>query len=298
MRVCNEYEVLIQLALDDLLSPEDRQKLTDHLDNCPACRTYYAELYAMKQALAQMDEPVPEELHQRILNHIEQYRSEEEKKDTKKVIPFRNRRWYRTAAGIAACAVFAVAAARFVPDLNVSGTTDAAAPVAPGAVNSTASQIEYVIDTTDGAEAYKPSTEAVTAPAESAAPRPAPMPEAPAAEAAPPELFNNDFTGQMAEDLPPLRKENMDEDMDYRVTTVAKWLKVTGNRDALPDWVDRHFIYETELDGSSREYVEIAAWAEDYWTDQLVACGFTVEELLDHDTVEDGEHILLIFFWE
>ena len=114
MQVCKEYEVLIQLALDDLLSPEERQKLTDHLDQCPACRAYYAELYTMMQALSQMEEPVPAELHERIMSGIEQCR----KKTEKKVVPFRARRWYKAVAGIAACAVFAVAAARFVRPLT------------------------------------------------------------------------------------------------------------------------------------------------------------------------------------
>ena len=65
-----------------------------------------------------------------------------------------------------------------------------------------------------------------------------------------------------------------------------------------PEWVDLHFVYEAELDGISREYVEIAEWAEEYWVDQLTACGFTVEVMEDQEVVEDGEHILLVFFWE
>lgn len=296
MQVCKEYEVLIQLALDDLLSPEERQKLTDHLDQCPACRAYYAELYTMMQALSQMEEPVPEELHERIMSGIEQYR----KKTEKKVVPFRARRWYKAVAGIAACAVFAVAAARFVPDLNKSVSFDnagntvmesaAAAPSAPAEMAPDRGEI--------AAPPYAPSTEAVTAPEVTGAPAPAPMPESPMLDAQPPLLYNQEITGQMAEDLPPLRADQEDANGDYRVSTVAKWLKVTGAEQALPEWVDRQFIYEAEVDGETRQYVEIAVLAEDYWTDQLTACGFTVEELPDRETVENGEHILLIFYWE
>ena len=108
----------------------------------------------------------------------------------------------------------------------------------------------------------------------------------------------NAVTGQMAEDLPPLRQEMVDENNDYQVTTIGKWLKVTGPKEALPDWVDLKFVYQADLEGQSREYVEIAEWAEEYWVDQLMACGFTVEVMEDQLVVENGEHILLVFFWE
>ena len=48
---------------------------------------------------------------------------------------------------------------------------------------------------------------------------------------------------------------------------------------------------------SAKLYEAIAAWAEDYWTDQLSACGFSVEEMEVQDLSSDGEYILLFFFW-
>ena len=61
--------------------------------------------------------------------------------------------------------------------------------------------------------------------------------------------------------------------------------------------MDAEFVYETELNGETVPYVEIAAWAEDYWSDQLSSCGFFVEEMEGQDLSADGEYILLFFFW-
>ena len=290
MRSCEEIEILINLYLDDMLTSEEQQVLEAHLETCPACRAKMEELCTVKSALGQLEEPVPAELHERILTYVE-----EQTKSDRKIIPFGQKRWYRALAGVAACAVIAVAAARFMPSLEfVShdsaesvmqvGNT-AAMPAAPSASNGVMQ--ESVSDS------YAPGNAVVAAPQE-----PAAQPEYSMAVMPDKDSETNAVTGQMAEDLPPLRKDMVDENNEYQVTTIRKWLKITGPREALPEWVDLHFVYEAELDGISREYVEIAEWAEEYWVDQLTACGFTVEVMEDQEVVEDGEHILLVFFWE
>lgn len=290
MRSCEEIEILINLYLDDMLTSEEQQALKAHLEVCPNCRAKMEELCTVKNVLAQMEEPAPAELHDRILTYVE-----EQTKNDRKVIPFGRKRWYRALAGVAACAVIAVTAARFMPSLQFvsngskesimqAGNT-AAAPAAPSAASGT------VQDSVSDLNA--PGNDIVAAPQE-----PAALPEYSMAVMPESDAATNAVTGQMAEDLPPLRKDMVDENNEYRVTTVRKWLKITGPREALPDWVDLHFVYQAELDGVSREYVEIADWAEEYWVDQLTACGFTVEVMEEQEVVEDGEHILLVFFWE
>ena len=294
MRSCEEFEYLINLYLDDMLPSEDRQILMEHLENCPACRACFEELSALKSALGQIEEPVPAELHSRILEYVEQ--NSNARHLTARAIPFRARRWVRALTGVAACAVLAVVAARFVPQLDFAVGSDSAESLVLD--NVMAPSVGMQESTTDAAmDQVIPDNTVVIPPS---------SPDnkeyqqvgnrAPDLTAAP--VPEEQETGQMAEDLPPLRAENVDASNEYQVATVCKWLKVSGKREALPGWGDRHFVYEAELDGTSREYVEIAAWAEEYWTDQLTACGFAVEELTDQDVVEDGEHILLIFFWE
>jgi len=293
MRSCEDFEILMNLLLDDMLPSEESRPLKQHLEECQACRTRYEQLCAMKEALSDMEEPVPEGLHGQILDYVEKNCPESGPTVSAAPIPFYRKRWYRTLAGVAACAVIAVAAARFVPDLDLGVMENSAAEMHPEVLTPaepmespapapTKPATDYktdatppqsvVIENTGGSEAAMPSTE-----------------EPPVA---------NNLTGQMAEDLPPVRQEHANEDNTYRVPSIRKWLKVTGPREKLPDWVDLHFVYQAELDGTTRDYVEIAAWAEEYWVDQLTACGFTVEVLEEHDVSEDGEHMLLVFYWE
>ncbi len=293
MRSCEDFELLMNLLLDDMLPSEESRPLHEHLKECQACRARYEQLCAMKEALSDMAEPVPEGLHGQILDYVEKNCPESVPTVSAAPVPFYRKRWYRALTGVAACAVIAVAAARFVPNLDLGVMENSAAEMRPE-VQTPAESMEspapaptkpaadyktdatppqsVVIENTGGSETAMPSTE-----------------EPPVANA---------LTGQMAEDLPPVRQEYANEDNTYRVPSIRKWLKVTGPREKLPDWVDLHFVYQAELDGASRDYVEIAAWAEEYWVDQLTACGFTVEVLEEHDVSEDGEHMLLVFYWE
>lgn len=293
MRSCEDFELLMNLLLDDMLPSEERRPLEEHLQECQACRTRYEHLCAMKEALADMAEPVPEGLHGQILDYVEKNCPESVPTVSAAPIPFYRKPWYRALAGAAACALLVVVAARFVPAMDLAATENGApqmkqelaleapAATAPLATSAATAQPEaqkappQTVVTNDGLQKDE---------------------AAGAVESAPP--VANAFTGQMAEDLPPVRQEYANEDNTYRVPSIRKWLKVTGPKEKLPEWVDLHFVYQAELDGASRDYVEIAAWAEEYWIDQLTACGFTVEVLDQHDVTEEGEHILLVFYWE
>ncbi|MBR5536338.1 MAG: zf-HC2 domain-containing protein [Clostridia bacterium] len=293
MRSCEDFELLINLFLDDMLPSEECRPLEEHLKECQACRSRYEQLRAMKEALADMEEPVPEGLHGQILDYVEKNCPESVPTVSAAPVPFYRKRWYRALAGAAACAVVVIVAARFVPGLDLAVTKEAAAEapqvMAPTFSAAGSAPMATAPAAMDRAESYAPSQSVVTS-------NSADRNETGAMDAAPP--VANALTGQMAEDLPPVRQEYANEDNTYRVPSIRKWLKVTGPRERLPEWVDLHFVYQAELDGASRDYVEIAAWAEEYWIDQLTACGFTVEVLDEHDVSEDGEHILLVFYWK
>jgi len=292
MRSCEEIEILMNLYLDDMLTSEERQTLEKHLEECSDCRAKLEELVAVKSVLGEMMEEPPANLHEQIMAFVERNTQKE-----KNVIPFYRKKWYRALTAVAACAILAVVAVQFMPrsafsvpgngqNCAVMDSVPAAPSVAPEAAPPTESAPE---------ENDVPGNDVVSAPQANAESKDYSYSIEITGSAVPSVETMN---GQMAEDLPPLRKENLCDNNEYRVSTVSKWLKVTGCRDALPDWVNLQFMYEAELDGISREYVEIADWAEEYWVDQLIACGFTVEVMEEQAVVEDGEHVLLVFFWE
>ena len=279
MRSCEDMELLINLCLDDMLPSEEVEALKAHLETCPACRERFAQLREMKMMLTQLEKPVPVNLHEKIMAYVKE--NTVEKEVPAKIL--RPRRWYRAVATVAACAVIAVAAARFVPNVgNDAAENLAAIPQEPGvAFDSPA--VESADDV-----AYSTLTDA---PAE--LPIASPQPESAGVTQAPAEPTAN---GQMAEDLPPLRQTNQDSQPPQE-TSIRKWLKAEGDPAKLPDWVNDEYVYETQFGEETVSYVEIAAWAEDYWTDQLQSCGFTVEELEGQDLSADGEYLLLFFFW-
>ena len=295
MRSCEDFELLMNLLLDDMLPSEERRPLEEHFKECQACRTRYEQLRAMKEALADMEEPVPAGLHGQILDYVEKNCPESVPTVSAAPVPFYRKRWYRALAGAAACALLVVVAARFVPALDLAATENAAPEMKPqesvteAAAAAVPSPAPTVPATTQSDVQMAPPQTVVTNDG---------LQKDESSSAAPASPEVDAFTGQMAEDLPPVRQEYANEDNTYRVPSIRKWLKVTGPREKLPEWVDLHFVYQAELDGASHDYVEIAAWAEEYWVDQLTACGFTLEVLDEHDVTEDGEHILLVFYWE
>ena len=291
MRSCEDFELLMNLCLDDMLPSQEQESLREHLEACPACRERFAQLREMKAALADMEVPGPAELHEWIMGYVAENTTQIPDETNAPAKVLRPRRWYRGLATVAACAVIAVAAAQFVPNVqHKSAESLATAPQAPG-VSFDSAGIESESATNNKMEFFD-STEVPAAPPMSMAqPEAGEIPSTPAEPS-----LNMQPTGQLAEDLPPLRQETAG-DTTVKDTSILKWLKAQGPKDKLPQFVDAAFVYETELDGETVTYVEIAASAEDYWTDQLSACGFSVEEMEGQDLSSDGEYILLFFFW-
>ena len=294
MRSCEEFELLINLYLDDMLPSEETRPLKEHLKECQACRERYRQFSALKAALGDLDEPAPEGLHGRILDYVEKNCPESAPTVSAAPASFRPRRWCRVLAGVAACAVIAVASARYVPEFfsGMLASAQDSMMKQESLAGSSASSSED--------EAY---TENLTT-ADTASGEQYKFQEAPTEMQMNSTLTNNMTdpgepagTGQMAEDLPPLRQVEPDMVTSDSDLSVCKWLRAEGRREDLPDWVDLNYLYETDMDGETVSYVEIAVWAEEQWTDQLTACGFTVEEMAGENLTADGDYLLLFFFW-
>ena len=70
MKYCEEYAVLIQDALDGELPAEERQRLEEHLEQCPGCRAYYEAMRAIDESFSDMDAQPPRRLHESIMQAV------------------------------------------------------------------------------------------------------------------------------------------------------------------------------------------------------------------------------------
>ncbi|QNL43834.1 zf-HC2 domain-containing protein [Oscillibacter hominis] len=59
MKYCDDYAALISAYLDDELAPEEQSALLTHLKDCPGCRAYLAQLYAIRDSFPTLDETQP-----------------------------------------------------------------------------------------------------------------------------------------------------------------------------------------------------------------------------------------------
>ena len=218
MRSCEDFELLMNLCLDDMLPSEEQESLREHLEACPACRERFAQLREMKAALADMEVPVPAELHERIMGYVAENTAQIPDETNVPAKVLRPRRWYRGLATVAACAVIAVAAAQFVPNVqHKSAESLAAAPQTPG-VSFDSAGIESESATNNKMEFFD-STEVPAAPPMSMAqPEAGEIPSTPAEPS-----LNMQPTGQLAEDLPPLRQETAGDET-AKDASILKWL--------------------------------------------------------------------------
>ncbi len=284
MRSCEDIEILINLCLDDMLPSEEIRPLKEHLQECQACREHFLQLRAMKDALGQLEEPVPEGLHGRILDYVEKNGPESAHTVSAEPVVFRPRRWLRRLTAVAACALVAVVAIRFVPDL---------VPAAPESIPESDlfySAMKDVVSAMPPA-ANNATEESVTAPPQSESStqknQSITTPQQPEPPALPPE------PGPLAEDLPPMRWDDKHTDESF---SVRKWFSVQGDLANLPDWAAGELKQFTGEEGSTYPYAVIDHWNEDYWKDQLTPCGFVFTELTGHELQPDGDKILLFFF--
>ena len=61
MKYCEDYAALISAYLDDELTAEEQSALLTHLKDCPGCRAYLAQQYAIRDGFPTLDEAQPPE---------------------------------------------------------------------------------------------------------------------------------------------------------------------------------------------------------------------------------------------
>ncbi len=283
MRSCEEMELLMNLYLDNLLPSEESRLVEEHLKECQACRETFQQLSAIKDALGQLEEPLPEGLHERILDYVEKNGPVSVPAVSADPKIIRPRRWLRTLTAVAACAVIAVAAIRFVPMWSFQPN-------------------EAMPDNRLDAFSYSDKALLPALPEEPAAPAPAPQPQeqvqmnsqmnSALPQPAPEPESNEQPVGPLAEDLPPLVEMNKHEDKQM---TVRKWLLSEGSRSQLPDWAEAQLLQITGEDQVVYTYAIVDHWNEDYWKDQLTPCGFVFSDLEGEDLIENGQKLLIFF---
>lgn len=272
---CDQIELSINLYLDDMLPSEELPALKAHLEHCPECRAVYEQLLALKNAVAVLDEPVPEALHERILTYVAENTRQPESVPGKKQLSFR--RWGKALAAAAACGIIGITALYFGP--QESG--DAMEQLSNGAESSAMSNESVP----DGALPEVPSASSDLLMTENAG-AVVDMTEGTQEE-------HSVYSGQLSIVLPPMADEKQRDE----ARVIARQLVAMGPQASAPECLAQTTVYEGELDGEAVSYVEIAVFAQDYWLDQLAACGFTVTQPEDGELDADGQYIRLYFLW-
>ena len=106
MRSCEEFELLASLAVDGEASGAEQAELAAHLETCPACRAYFADIQKIHGAFVRAEIVVPEGLAARVMDRVRETEQERPKEPERKVIPFPH--WKRWAALAACCALAAL----------------------------------------------------------------------------------------------------------------------------------------------------------------------------------------------
>lgn len=70
MRKCKEYQEMICCAIDSELSAEDRRALSHHLEQCPDCRSFYAQMQQLTTSLQQSAVEPPAALLKGVMQRI------------------------------------------------------------------------------------------------------------------------------------------------------------------------------------------------------------------------------------
>lgn len=275
MQTCENYQLLINLALDDMLEPSEQQVLAEHLKKCPECRLLQAHLIKIKESLDSLQDSTPDDLHENILRYVREHTETEktcEKAGTVRTFPLK--KWSRLAACAVACLILAFAAAKMIPNLNSFPDR-----------NTQSAAMENVAVMRQ---------ESVSGVMQDSAVLPQ---EVPAENGAEDKALSDEYSGMLSQDLPPLFAESAEPHDKTAETSSSDWFLVCGKKDALPDVIDAGRICQLELEGETKDCVEIMGWELENWTDQLLPCGFTVERMERPENMKQSENIILVFEW-
>lgn len=98
MTSCEKFTDLISARLDGMITPEEEQKLEEHLACCPACRELAQQMSALHAAFPELEEiPAPAGFTQGVMAKIREEQPEP------KVVPLTKRPRFKTISGLAAC---------------------------------------------------------------------------------------------------------------------------------------------------------------------------------------------------
>ena len=118
MSVCRKYERMISTDIDGELSPEEEREMQLHLNSCRRCRTLKIEMERMCASMRVMDTiPAPKDLAKKTMGRVREA-------PKSKVIHLFQKPWVRTAAGMAACAVFCVCLYGAASQVNMKGAAN------------------------------------------------------------------------------------------------------------------------------------------------------------------------------
>ena len=131
MTSCEKFTDLISARLDGMITPEEEQKLEEHLACCPACRELAQQMSALHAAFPELEEiPAPAGFTQGVMAKIREEQPEP------KVVPLTKRPRFKTISGLAACLALCLVLYQtgMVGILGGGRKSDAADPTADVAV--------------------------------------------------------------------------------------------------------------------------------------------------------------------
>ena len=107
MKYCEAYGELLDLFVDGELTPEDAERVGEHLKNCPGCQAYVDSALAIRAAFPEAeDTAVPDGFAEGVMERIRKDAAREEK--AAKLRRRSLRRWMGTAAALAACCALVI----------------------------------------------------------------------------------------------------------------------------------------------------------------------------------------------
>lgn len=105
MKSCEEFELLASLDLDGQATGEQRAELAEHLETCPACRAYAADIARLHRAFRRDKLVYPEGLSEQIMARVRATPQDRPEEPVRRKKPFPH--WQRWAAAAACCALVA-----------------------------------------------------------------------------------------------------------------------------------------------------------------------------------------------
>jgi anti-sigma factor RsiW len=157
MKACEAYIEQMILSLDGELSPEEEQKLQEHLAGCEGCRSLYKAYQEIDQGIAEMEEEPPEGLVRAVMGSV---RREREKGQLLKR--------YRFTLIAAAAAVVILVAGKHFPSYSAKSSASSAAEAAAAYAEDAASEAAGAMAIQPQFEAQNETAETTEAEAEEA----------------------------------------------------------------------------------------------------------------------------------